>query len=453
MTTRRKLLQGLGAAALAAPFLSRTPSAHAENKPKRLFVFFTPNSFITREHWKPAGNGASFEMTSLPPMLQSLTPHLDKLTIVGDLEMKTAKMDPVFSQGHPMTGHLLTGRINKPIGQPTGATSTQFWASGESVDQFIADRIGVPGLVAGARYDAKTGRGRLSYRGADQPVQPLGDPLNLFNKIFGDFTQPPEVVDEQKRQRRAVLSAVAGNYRSLESRLPPADRTKLEMHLTLVEQLRQKLEKDSILGCDQQGVDDLQQRLGQAAFDSKANAQYPETGRRQIDVLVQALACGITNTAVMQHGTSSGYKSYPEQWIGENINTPFHEHEIAHKYAFEDPDNPSIIAARMKVEDFYCRQFAYLLEALDSVDEGDGTSLLDNTVVYWTHTFARGTHSTKEMSYVLAGAKHKLAGGRFHSFPGVPHNNMLVELCNLMGLDDVTTFGEPTACTGALSLT
>lgn len=36
-------------------------------------------------------------------------------------------------------------------------------------------------------------------------------------------------------------------------------------------------------------------------------------------------------------------------------------------------------------------------------------------------------------------------------FPDRPHNDLLVSVCNAMGLADVTTFGIPGVCTGPLA--
>jgi hypothetical protein len=40
--------------------------------------------------------------------------------------------------------------------------------------------------------------------------------------------------------------------------------------------------------------------------------------------------------------------------------------------------------------------------------------------------------------------------GRSLQLADQPHNNLLVSICNAMGLADVTTFGIPGVCTGPL---
>ncbi len=53
---------------------------------------------------------------------------------------------------------------------------------------------------------------------------------------------------------------------------------------------------------------------------------------------------------------------------------------------------------------WYMDQFAYLLQALESTPEGDGT-MLDNTVIMLGSALARGnTHSHTDAPFMLAGA-------------------------------------------------
>ena len=138
--TRRSLLTGLGAAALAVPMLRNAPSAHADVFPKRFVVFFSPNEPIDKAHWAP---GAGLALTDV---MQPLEPHKDKLVLLGDLRMYTRDKDP-FGGGHVGVGHLLTGEVNVPY----GSENYEFWAGGISVDQLIAQRLGVDALTLGVR--------------------------------------------------------------------------------------------------------------------------------------------------------------------------------------------------------------------------------------------------------------------------------------------------------------
>ena len=78
--------------------------------------------------------------------------------------------------------------------------------------------------------------------------------------------------------------------------------------------------------------------------------------------------------------------------------------------------------------------------------------MLDNTLVFWCNELARGNaHSHDNMPFLLAGgAGGALPTGRFLSYNGQPHNNLLVSLMNYMGAP-TKSFGDPNFCTGALT--
>ena len=126
------------------------------------------------------------------------------------------------------------------------------------------------------------------------------------------------------------------------------------------------------------------------------------------------------------------------------------QHVVAHDYE-QSPNDPVFRADRIALEQFYIRQFAYLLERLRSVPEGDGT-LLDNTLVVWTKGMGRG-HSKSQLLYLIGGgsAIPGYTPGRFLDREGVPHNDLLVTLANLMGVE-TEALGAPEITTGAVPL-
>ena len=95
---------------------------------------------------------------------------------------------------------------------------------------------------------------------------------------------------------------------------------------------------------------------------------------------------------------------------------------------------------------------ARLLGKMDAVVEGNGLTMLDNSVVLHVSEIQKpDSHGQDHMPFMLAGkAGGKLSGGRV--LPGLttqrPHNDLLVSLLNLFDVP-VTTFGHADFCTGA----
>ncbi|HMR08579.1 MAG TPA: hypothetical protein PKA88_22515, partial [Polyangiaceae bacterium] len=105
----------------------------------------------------------------------------------------------------------------------------------------------------------------------------------------------------------------------------------------------------------------------------------------------------------------------------------------------------------IKINTWYAEQFAYLLQKMSEVPEGDGT-LLDNSVVLWCNELGSGnTHSRKKLPIVLAGG---LGGhfktGRFLKYAsGTAHSKLLVSLMQAFGIQK-DSIGTTKAGTGAL---
>lgn len=434
----RRAFLGTGLSGLAAlPFLSNvlSRSVHAggsDAAPRRLIVFYTPNEPIASEHWKPAGISDGDALTELPPVMASLEPHMQNLLMVGDLAMHT-QAEETHGAGHVTLGHMLTGRLVSPY----GTNAADYWGSGISVDQHIADALGVNALTLGVLSGGANGNSRMSYRGANQPVHPMARPDDVFDSLFADFELPPSELAALRGRRLSVLDRAAGDLRTLSDRLPREAADKLDVHLSLVRDLETKLEADTQLECTLPDAP--------ASADYTANAMLPVTTQRQIDIMVQALACGITDVASLQVGTT-GAGAITPLWpdVGLDINQDCHT--LAHTWN----DDAQQRQRRISLEAFFYSQFAYLLDQLAAIPEGAG-SMLDNTLVLWTKHLGWG-HRAEEMMFMLAGGVDSpLQPGRYIERPNAPHNQLLASVCDLMGTGD-ETFGDPAFGSGLLDL-
>lgn len=438
---RRRLLQGLGSALAAAPLLRSIPSqAGGEAFPKRLVFFSSPNNSMDRNAWTPSGISDGDALpASLPEMLQPLEDMREDVLLVGNMVMDTRDKE-TGPGGHVGQGHQLTGMPNIPWKDQT--QESEFWAGGISVDQYVAEALGVDALTLAALPRGTNGGCRLSYTGANQPVNPFEDPEAAFSSLFGDAELPTDELAAANARRVRSMDQVALELERLRGSVASDDRDKLDVHLEHLLSLQSKLESFNPAACspDAPSVGDL------------SSANFPVVARRHMDVIVEALACGVTQVATLQNGNTGGAENYSGtvNWSSEGISFDRSQHVVAHDYE-QEPSNGTFRARRIELEQFYIRQYAYLLERLQSIPEGDGT-LLDNTMVVWTKGMGRG-HSKDQLLYIIGGGRN-IAGvnpGRFLDRNGVPHNNMLVTLANLMGVD-TNSFGDAEICTGAVSL-
>ncbi|WP_437839703.1 DUF1552 domain-containing protein [Sorangium sp. So ce1153] len=435
---RRTFLRGAGGLAVALPFLdAMSGSASAVEFPKRFVVFFTGLGTV-KEAWQPTGTETAFELGEI---LAPLSPYRDKLLVIEGVDMESAYNGPGDPHqqgiGQALTGaELQEGTLFPYACDPAALVG---WGGGISVDQLLAARLGqrtkLSSLELGVQVQYANVSSRISYLGPGQPVPPEDDPRAVFDRLFNDLSADPADLARRRALRRRVLGSVMEDYGSLSRQLGGEDRQKLEHHLEAVSEIEKRLDAPGLLGgaC---AVPELGERL-----DVYANDNFPAIGRLQMDLLAMALACDLTRIASIQWSATQAGKVFT--WLGQSET----HHALSHS-------NPGHAAKQQQLVDigrWQAEQLAYLLGKLDAVPEGAGT-LLDNTIVLWCTDISAGqSHSRRDMPYVIAGrAGGALRTGRFLSYAGDPHNNLLVALCNAMGVD-VSTFGNPAYCTGPLS--
>jgi len=440
--SRRALLRGLGGVALSLPLLQTLPRvARAQGAfPKRLVVFFNPNGTL-KELWSPRG-GTETDF-ALPPLLAPLERHKQDLVIFDGVDMAVADTGPGGPHNRGMAT-LLTGEIILPGNFADGDGQTAGWAGGPSIDQLLADRLAPPTrfrtLELGVRAIENEPRARISYRGADQPVPPENQPLNVYTRLFAGMNQDPEVMRRLLVQRRSVLDVVREDFARLNAKLAPEDRRKLEQHAESVRQLERSLEA---------GVATPSGALCRAPemppqFDVASEDDFAEIARHQMQLLAMALACDMTRFSTLEFSSALNALRFTFMGLREQDG-----HSLSHAGDFSAEQQ----AQWARMNTWYAEQFAYFLDLLRAVPEGDGT-LLDNTVVLWCSELSRGnTHSHSDMPFLLAGrAGGAIRTGRHRVFDGVPHNNLLLGLCHAMGADDLQSFGNREFCTGAIDL-
>ncbi len=171
-----------------------------------------------------------------------------------------------------------------------------------------------------------------------------------------------------------------GQFAQVSAQLSAADRAKLQEHEELIRQMELSLGAGtSGESCTVPGAP--------TAADS---VDVPTKGKTMTDLLVTSLACDLTRVGTMQWADSES--KFPLNF--DPLKLPDHHHGYQHDSAF-DPN------ALFKIYNWFGSNFAYLLERLASVKEGDGT-LLDNTVVLWVSGDSRSAHPQPNQDAVHA---------------------------------------------------
>jgi hypothetical protein len=441
---RRTFVRGLAGTTLALPLLEMAgsqaraadPGVADDGFPLRFLVFFNPNGCWPAT-WFPTGGESDFVLGS---SMAAMEPYRDKLLVLDGIQMPSVNAGPGEDHQQGMGG-VLTGRPLQAGSMVGGDGSLAGWADGASVDQVIAGHIGgttpFASLEAGVRSNAYIGgevRSRMVYAGPAQPLPPEDNPVAVWNKMFSQLNADPTEMAVLRAKRVGVLDAVKGQFDAVRAKAGTADRERLDQHAALVLDLEQRLQNEPVLGeyC-------MQPPMPPALGTDDANVM-DQISRNHLDLIKMAFACDLTRVASIQYSNGANHHTFP--FIGS----------MGDGHGLSHAGNDDVAAWNEWTvrQTWYCGEFAYLMQQLASVPEGDVT-MLDHTVILWVNELAQGnTHLHDRMPFVLAGSGGgTLRTGRYLNFAGASHNDLLVSLLNTFGIAE-QTFGHPDFCTGPL---
>jgi len=461
--SRRRLLSGIGAlaATLTSP-IWRVSTAFGQAQParaaRRFIGLFSANGTIASEFF-PGCSGANARSPNSCPntgadtpltaaglgrILQPLAMHTSQMMVLSGVDMISTVSDvlgtPKMKPGGPHMkgpGAMLTGGSLLP-GSFTGAGGPAGWADRISVDQTIALRVGkataFPSLEFGVRAIGQEPLRVISYSGSNQPNLPIQDPQQMYTKMFANRNLSPMQLSQLLVERKSVLDFLQADIGVLESRLSATDKARLDTHLTGIRSIEQQLSNSSG-SCTAPAMP--------AKMDVNNIGNFATVAQMQMDLMILAQTCGMTHVSTFMFANADSWQFFPFAGVNEE------HHGLSH---CSDGDAVSI-EKLIKINIWHGQQVAYLLDKLANTIEPDGSKMLDNTLLLWGNELGVGnTHDYKNIPWLLAGgAGGYFKMGRYVQFPNVPHNNLLVSVCNAMGLSDVTTFGIPGVCTGPLS--
>jgi hypothetical protein len=333
------------------------------------FLFWFNGNGIPERYWIPTETGSDYELT---PCLEPLSALRDHVHVISGLDNPAAKVAGPGNVHHKSMSALVSGTPYTGRG-----------AGGPSFDQVLASRIGgdsrFRSLQVGVAQESfgENIQRNLSWAGYDRALPPEMLPHNLFDRLFG-------VKDESwVRRKKSVLDAVQDDLIDLEKGLGSADKRRLEEHLTSVRDL-------------EKAVASLPPDYGKnlrEPEDVSDLTDYPRIARVQSDLVVHALASGQTRVVSYMLTKCQGLCRFP--WLGH---TNMRHHEYTHL-----PSTPEGQRILRDICKWHVDEFAYLLDRLQSIREGDGT-LLDRTCCLFIHEHAEANqHKDSGLAALVAG--------------------------------------------------
>jgi hypothetical protein len=441
--SRRALLRGAGGIAVALPGLEAMfeGKAAAAGKPKRLILFYTPNGTNRLMDFYPKQTGTGFVLDMESAALEPLR---NKLLMLSGITYASAKLDtPLGGDLHSIgLSHMLTGVrfiIDHSTYGKVGGNLSGGYAGGISVDQYLARKIGnqtkFPSLEFGVCTSTDAGPlpfSRMISAGPNMPVPSENDPVAMFTRIFSDNGgNATTAIDKAHAQRRSILDFVLDDLTRVGGKLGTSDKKKIDAHLTAIRDLESRLALPAPM---------VNLSCGMGTFPAMGNpldkANFPVTGKQMMDLMILALKCDATRIASLQW--SWARSTLVHTWAGA---TKSH-HDMTHVGS-----SPELTGVNI----WFSKQLAYFAQGLNAADEGDGTSVLDNSLLWWCSDVGEGYgHGYENIrAFILGTCGGAIKTGQHINMGGVPHQKLLVTLMNAMGLAE-NQFGDTTFGTGPL---
>jgi hypothetical protein len=426
---RRTFLRGMGVT-LALPFLdAMVPALSAAARPidRLLFTYIPMGAHMAQ--WTPPGDG---RLVELSPILNSLMPFRDQLTILTNLELAKA-YGPTGADHAQANCTFLSCAAAK-------VTEGSDYYLATTADQIAAKQLGndtlLPSLELGTDLIAQVGhcddgfacayQNNLSWSSPTTPLPTEADPRAVFERMFGEGGTPAERTAEA-RKNRSILDSLTEDIARLRREVDRADQIQVNQYFDTVREVERRIQK-----AEQQSADpDAQSHKSPSTI---LPASWNEHVKLMFDLQTLALQADITRVITFQLARETSSRTYPE------IGVPDAHHPVSHHR-----NNPEQIVKLTKINTYHMSLYAYFLEKLRSTPDGDG-SLLDHGIYMLGSGMGNpDIHDHVNLPALVAGGgSGKLKGGRHIRYAQrTPMANLHLTLLDKIGVH-LESFGDST---------
>jgi hypothetical protein len=403
--SRRRMLKGLGAT-IALPFLQAMvpPGLSSYNmgkRPVRFSMLYMANG-VNKDHWTPAQYGSQFELSRT---LQPLANVKQDILVLNEL-MNKGSIFPGADGHYAKTANIMTC---KPIFQTTGENVN---SGGISFDQLMAQQKGQDTLYDSLQYgmerinsgiDGAVGFTRLygssiSWKSPTQPCTREIEPRMAFDRLFRGVM--PVAKQRDQTWKQSVLDLVKEDANALQRKLGRADQDKLEEYLESIRSLERRIDnEEKIKAFERQVTPEIKKELvGLNLRIDEFNEQFvgvdiTEKVRQMLDIMALAFWSDATRVTSFMFGNSVSGRNFSFLPGVQGSH-----HQLSHHQNHADQ-----LEQYQKINQWHIAQYAYFLEKLKSIPDGDGT-LLDNSMIMFCSGLRDGnSHSPFNLPIVLGG--------------------------------------------------
>jgi hypothetical protein len=431
--SRRKFLTGIGGAALSLPHLesvAASPAATSGGAPAtRLAFFYMPNG-MTRRGFFPGesdrnlpnfagqNNVWRFEGQQTPvgqhemtftPTLKALHPFREQVSLITGL-------DRTFQHG--TDSHAQAASCFLSEAAPFGVEGSAYPIA-RTLDHVASDAIGQASPFPTLELSCNDSKDNIesiyfdnmSWYGPGHVAPSMRNPRKVYDRLFGT---------RNNVRSRNITDLVLGNAKSFQKHLGTADRDKFNEYFESVRSIEKRLDRVDSMRADMKPVSIA--RPGEGLLPRKEYIYLMG------DLMIAALQTGLTNVSTLmigaeRWGTTLKYEGILEQ--------PRSHHGMTH--------NPKKhVDDLLKLDAFHVEAYARMIEKMSHIQEGDGSTLLDNTIFTLGAGLGDGTtHQYNDLPIVVAGGGRGALqlGKHIHCPKGTPLANLWLTQLDILGVE------------------
>lgn len=423
---RRALLRGAGTVAIGLPllpeFLRDAAADEGGGIPCRLFTMSfglgIERAMQLEQFAGPleplqafADKAAFFTNVDATPLAASGTPHFS--TGAATFTGVPQQPGPDYHAGGPSIEQIMKRALH-PMGVPNVTTpelSVGIWSRTGAVSQFTRqwNEDGSPG------------------------PRPERRPSRVFSSIFGNY-MPPDATGEddpeliaKRHVHRSVLDTVLEQYEGVagpNGGLGAESKARLDNHLSTIRDVELQLaptEDDlgPLLECEPPTEADIVDPSGYSFYDNDSGPtgagapaidwQVADDAMRLIgELMAIGAACDAVRFGSMVCVGAGGHIRFQDQYdaLGDSLNfSNLFSGGTPHDLIFHAYDADAI----RLYQHFAIRQLAHMLTAMDALDEANGRTVLENSLVVLGTEYGENHDASDTFHAVLGG------GGRFNA--------------------------------------
>lgn len=438
---RRSILAGVGAG-VAGMLLRPLQAQEAAGPPTRLLIVHRPCGTVLEDFFPAAGDAKNFELTKI---LASFAPLKDQMVIVNGV---TCPRDTAWAADQHAAA-LITMMCGKRFVQIKNTDASgdpnakNIIAPDKTIDQHLLSLV--PGLkVDGAKLASiqSTAYGPsaaglpsfkvMSYAGGTDALNgalfPAADPMAVFKPLFVNENAglTPEELARKLDQGKSVLDRVNADLQRMQSLVPASQKAKLDAHLTGIQALEKSLANPGTTPGKVCTPPTLATPPAVPDGVTPDEARHLVVAQNQLAVIQTAFQCDLTRVATFTFAHGNSDLRFQKIDPGGITKGDGH-HGVSH--------DVGAASAQSRIDQIYCEQLSTFLQSMKTVQDGPGTTLLDNTLVVFFNECAIGnTHSIENMPVLMFGGKSLgLQTGSHLHFGGRYMNDIWAAVCGAFG--------------------